>query len=164
MITLRHIFLVIHIISAGIWITQFVIEMAFVPILRAQRGKPLELALTLTQWRVLSLMGQVGGMGILLTGLALIAVDGFGLLGIGGSFTPTWLLIKQLVYIVAMILVGALIVPYNARIEKQLAEAAESASVVTPEVRRLSERVRNASFMVNLLVLVNIILAVWKPA
>ncbi|MCC7448518.1 MAG: DUF2269 family protein [Anaerolineae bacterium] len=164
MITLRHILLVIHIISAGIWITQFVIEMAFVPILRAQRGKPLELTLTLAQWHVLSVMGRVGGMGVLLTGLGLIAVDGFGLLGIGTGFTPTWLLIKQLVYIVAMILVGTLVVPYTARVEHELAEAAEGTSIVTPEVRQLSERIRNASLAVNLLVLINIILAVWKPA
>lgn len=164
MITLRHLLLIIHIISAGIWIAQFAVEMAFVPILRSQRGKPLELTLTMTQGRVLSRMGQIGGLGILLTGLGLIAVDGFGLLGIGGSFTPTWLLIKQIVYIVAMVVVGALIVPNSARIEKQLAEAAQGASVVTPEIQQLNGRVRNASLVINLLVLTNIILAVWKPA
>jgi len=163
MITLRHIFLVIHIIAAGIWIAQFVVQLAFASILRMQRGRPLELTLTLTQWQVLSIMGQVGGIGILLTGLGLTAVDGYGLLNIGGNFTPTWLISKQLVYIVAMILVATLVVPYTARIEAELAEMAAGASTVTPEIRALSERVRNASLLVNLLVLVNIILAVWKP-
>jgi hypothetical protein len=42
--------------------------------------------------------------------------------------------------------------------------AAQNASGITPEIRQLSERMLLISRFTNLLVLVNIVLAVWKPA
>jgi hypothetical protein len=163
MITIRQILIALHIISAGIWIAQVAADFAFAGVMRGSKGKPIELPLMMAQGRVVGFLGQVGGIGILLTGFGLIWVDGLSFLGIGG-FTPTWLLIKQIVYLVAMGIVFFFIVPTQRKIVPQFIEAARGTPSVTPEIRQLSAQLTNASRLINLLVLVNIVLAVWKPA
>jgi len=163
MITIRHILLVLHIIAAGVWIAQVAAEIGFTAVMRGSQGKPIELPLMMAQGRVVSFMGQVGGIGILLTGFALLWADGLAFLNIGG-FTPTWLLIKQIVYLLAMLIAFAILMPMQRRLVPQFIEAARGTPTVTPEIRRLNTQLRNVSRLINLLVLVNIFLAVWKPA
>lgn len=162
MITIRHILLALHIIAAGIWIAQLAAEVAFTAVMRGSQGKPIELPLLMAQGRVLSFMGQVGGIGILLTGFALLWADGLSFLGIGG-FTPTWLLIKQIIYVIAMFVALAVLVPQQRKLIPQFIEAARGTPTVTPEIRQLSNRLTWISRFINLLVVINILLAVWKP-
>ena len=162
MITIRHILLALHIISAGIWIAQLAAEFAFRSVMRGSQGKPIELPLLMAKVRVVNFMGQAGGIGILLTGFALLWTDNLSFLGIGG-FTPTWLLIKQIVYLVAMGIAFMFIIPTQRKLVPQFIEAARGTPTVTPEIRQLSAQMTNASRLINLLVMVNIVLAVWKP-
>ncbi len=162
MITLRHILLTLHIISAGIWIAQVAAEFAYRSVMRGSQGKPIELPLLMAKVRVVNFMGQVGGIGILITGFALLWTDGLTFLGIGG-FTPTWLLIKQIVYLMAMGIAFLVIIPTQRKLVPQFIEAARGTPTVTPDIRKLAGQMTNASRLVNVLVLVNIFLAVWKP-
>lgn len=159
---LRTILLVLHIISAGVWIAQAVADLAFVRVMRSSEGKPVELPLLMAQTRVLTVMGQFGGIGILLTGFGLLWVDGFSFLGVGG-FTPNWLLVKQIVYLVAMGLAFVVLIPAQNRLRPQFVVAAKGTPKVTPEIRQLSQRMMLTSRLINVLVLVNILLGVWKP-
>lgn len=160
--TLRVILIVLHIIAAGVWIAQAVADLAFGRVMRGSEGKPVELPLLMAQTRVLTVMGQVGGIGILLTGFGLIWVDGYSFLGIGG-FTPNWLMVKQIVYLAAMGLAFVVLIPAQNRLRPQFIAAAKGTPKVTPEVRQLSERMMLTSRLINLLVLLNILLGVWKP-
>ncbi|MEP7292810.1 MAG: hypothetical protein ABI835_13590 [Chloroflexota bacterium] len=149
----KAILLALHIISAGAWISQFIAEFAMERFARKMSGKPGAQLLGMAEGQVASLLGQIGGIGILLTGLGLIGVDGYALFGIGG-YTPTWLIIKQVVYVVAMAIVGGVVIRGTRGLE---AAAAAGQPVEIPS------RVIMASRLVNVLVLVNIFLAVWKP-
>lgn len=160
---IRYILLALHIISAGIWIAQLAAEVGFIAVMRGSQGKPIELPLLMAQGRVLSFMGQVGGIGILLTGFGLLWTNGLSFLGIGG-FTPTWLLIKQIVYLVAMLIVFLALVPQQRKLIPKIIEAARGTPKVTPEIRQMNTRLTWISRFINLLVLVNIFLAVWKPS
>jgi hypothetical protein len=163
MTTARTIVLVLHIISAGCWTAEIIVELVSRPFLRANEGQPLEANLMLLRARIQSTLGSLGGFGILFTGFGLIAVDGLGFLGIGGGVTPTWLFIKQVIFLIALILVFTLLIPASVRGTRQLVEATRRAGSVTPEIRQLYTRVDFIGRFNNLLVLVNIILAVWKP-
>lgn len=147
------ILLALHIISAGAWISQFFAEYAMERFSRKMKGQPGAHLLGMAEGQVASLLGQIGGVGILITGLGLLGVDGYALLGIGG-FTPTWLFIKQVIYIIAMAIVGGVVIRGTRGME---AAAAAGNPVEIPP------RVLMASRLVNVLVLVNIVLAVWKP-
>jgi hypothetical protein len=162
MISIRIIVLALHIISAGIWIAQLAAEVAFTGVLRGSQGKPIELPLMMAQVRVVNFLGQVGGIGILLTGFGLLWIEGLAFLNIGG-FTPTWLLVKQVVYLAAMLIVFLVLVPTQRRLAPQFIEAARGTPKVTPEIRQLNRRLTWVSRLIDLLVLVNIVLAVWKP-
>jgi hypothetical protein len=148
----RVIFLVIHIISAGLWIAQFPVSLLLDQVRKNISAEALP-AFRMTQGRVLSGLGQLGGMGIILSGFGLIWADGWGLFNLTAP-TPAWLVIKQIFYVVAMGIVGALVVPGQRKMMQATTQADADAAV---------NRAILASHIVNLIVLVNIVLAVWKP-
>jgi len=158
---LRNLLLVIHIISAGFWISQLPVELIFRRMQKRAEGTPAELTLMTTSMQLLGGLGQFGGMGILITGLGLVILEGLGFLGIGGS-TPTWLVIKQVIYLILLAMVFTLIRQGSERIAAALEQARAAGGVVTPEIRGLAERFGRIALTHNLLVLVNILLAVWK--
>src|SRR5215510_1392606 len=98
MITLRTIFLFLHICSVSMWVAEAAVSLILGRFIRAYEGQPVEATLTLAMGLLQRGLGTIAGMGILLTGLGLIWQDHYGLLGIGGGITPTWLFIKQVVY------------------------------------------------------------------
>jgi hypothetical protein len=159
---LRVLLIVLHIIFAGVWIAQFAAEIGFGLALRGSEGKAVELPLLMARTRVLGFMGQVGGIGILFTGFGLLWVTGLPFLGIGG-FTPTWLLIKQIVFLIAMVIVFIVLTPMQRRLVPQFVQAAKGTPTVTADIRALVSQMTSVSRLINLIVLVNIILGVWKP-
>ena len=159
---LRTILLVLHIISAGFWISQFPVELIFRRLQKRAEGTPAELTLMTTSMQLLGGLGQYGGMGILITGLGLVILEGLGFLGIGGA-TPTWLVIKQVIYLILLAMVFTLIRQGSERIGAALEQAKTAGGVVTPEIREQSARFGRIALAHNLLVLANIILAVWRP-
>ncbi len=161
MVALRVVFLVVHIISAGLWISEEFASVIIARLMRSQRGKPSELAFARVNLALNSTFGPIAGMGILVTGLGLTAVDGYSILDIGG-YTPTWLFVKQLVYIGLMILVTVYLQPTGKRLKRSF-EALTEDGIATDEVRALGSRIWMLGRIHTLLVLVNIILAVWKP-
>ncbi len=162
MLDIRVILLVIHIICAGLWIAQFVTTFVFERLIHVNEGKPSELTLMMAQIRVGSTAGMIAGNGILLTGLGLLATDHLGFLGIGDSITPLWLFIKQIVYIILLVIVFVGINPIAARLQKQIAVAAEGNTAATPEMRAALNRLRMIIYAHDAFVLLNIILAVAK--
>lgn len=162
MLNARTVLLVIHIICAGLWIAQFVTTFVFERMIRANESKPAELTLMLAQIKVSSIAGMIAGNGILLSGLGLLATSQLGLLGIGGTVTPLWLFIKQIVYIILLVIVFAAINPAAARLQAQVAAAAQGSTLATPEMRGTLKRLQKIVYVHDAFVLVNIILAVAK--
>ncbi len=160
----RTVLLILHILSAGIWISQAAVALVLGRIIHNFEGKPNELTLWMARGMLVGTMGAVGGLGILITGFGLIGVDGYGFLGLGGSTTPAWLFIKQAVYLVILAIVFGYIRPASNKVRAQLAAAAQGATTITPELRSINAQLETVGLIQNLLVLVNITLAVWKPA
>ncbi|MCA0454510.1 MAG: hypothetical protein LCI00_11090 [Chloroflexi bacterium] len=162
MLNARTILLVIHIICAGLWIAQFFTTFIFERLIRTHEGKPAELTLMLAQIKVSSIAGMIAGNGILLSGLGLLAVSHLGLLGIGGTITPPWLFIKQIIYIILLLIVFVGINPIAIRLQNQITAAANGAAAATPEMRADLNRLRMIVYAHDAFVLINIILAVAK--
>jgi hypothetical protein len=159
----RVVLLVLHIISAGVWIAQFPAELGFNIARRSVKGTPAELPVLIAEMRVLGLLGQIGGLGILITGFGLIGIQQLGFLNIGGV-TPNWLLVKQIIYLATLLIFIIGIMPATRKLRPMLVAAAQNATGITPEITELSNRLLLLSRITNLLVLINIVLAVWKPA
>ncbi len=149
----KAVLLALHIISAGAWMSQFFVEVVLERYAKKMKGQAGAQMIALSEGRASSLLGQVGGVGILITGLGLVGVDGYAILGIGG-FTPTWLFIKQVIYLIAMAIVGMVIIRGTRSFE---------ADVAAGRTTEIPSQVVLASRLVNVMVMVNIFLAVWKP-
>jgi hypothetical protein len=70
--------------------------------------------------------------------------------------------IKQVIYIILLVTVFALIRPQSERILAALRQAAQGSDGVTAEISDLAARFGMISTLHSVLVLVNIVLAVWK--
>jgi hypothetical protein len=160
--TIRIILLALHIVAAGFWISQFIAERATRVRLKDERGRPNSIALMMQRGRVIGMLGSIGGPLILLTGLGLLAVNGYAFLGIGG-YTPPWLFAKQVIALAALAIVFVWIQPRDKRLTAAFEAAATGDSHVTPEMLALEKQMVQISHVNHLIVLINIVLAVWKP-
>jgi hypothetical protein len=159
---LRVILLVLHIASAGIWLGQVPVQFVLGRMIRRSEGKPGELTLLISQLALGGFMGNVGGIGILITGFGLIGIEQVGFLSLGRT-TPAWLFIKQIVFIVTLVIAFAVIAPQQRKLRPHIAAAAESAGMVTPEIRQMAGAIKRAGLLISALVFINIVLVVWKP-
>ena len=154
-------FLAIHIIAAGFWISQFVAVMALERFAATVKGKPAEVAVKMAEGNIESMLGTFGGMGILISGLVLTFQFHYGILGIGGVYTPMWLVIKQVIFIIAMGIVGALVTRPASPIMEALGKALAAGQPVPSDTAAAFSRVQLMSRIVNVLVLVNILIGVF---
>ncbi|HVU11229.1 MAG TPA: hypothetical protein VHD90_08125 [Phototrophicaceae bacterium] len=151
----------LHIISAGVWISQFVAEFALDRLAQSMKGKAGQAIAVLGTARAASLMGTVGGTGILITGLLLTFEFRYGILGIGGVYTPTWLVIKQIIFIIAMALVGSMVTRTTRQALPQVMQAINAGTPLPAEAEAALNRATMVSRIVNLLVLINIFIGVY---
>lgn len=158
----RNILLIIHIISAGLWITEEFISFIMRRLIAANRDKPAELTLANATLVINGTFGPLASMGILLTGIGMTLNNGWVLLGIGG-FTPGWLFVKQVIYIVLIVFVMVVLRPQSEKLAAAFKAATSDGSMID-EARELGSRMWTLGTIHSLIVLVNIILAVWKPA
>lgn len=159
--TVRVILLIIHIISAGAWISEEVVGRIMKRLMDTQKGKPAELTLAKATLTLLSSIGPIASMGILITGIGMTLNNGWVLFGIGG-FTPTWLFIKQIIYVALIVIVMGFVRPNAERLQKAF-DVSTAGGVLTDEARGLLPQTWLLGDIHTLLVLINIILAVWKP-
>ncbi len=159
MLIARNLLLVLHIISAGIWIASFPIGLILDRMGKKAQGPAAGIYGAL-RGEMSGRLGQIGGIGILITGLGLIGIDKYGFLGIGCQ-TPTWLVIKQAIYVILFIIGVGVLGPIGIRIEKAMS-AARAGGAPPADVQALIARVKQLGYLTNLLVLINIGLAVWK--
>lgn len=154
-------FLAIHIISAGVWISQFFVEVALERFSQSLKGKPGQVIAVLAEARAANLMGMIAGVGILITGLILTYQFRYGILGLFGVATPTWLVIKQVIFIIAMALVGSMISRPTSRALPMMIQAMTSGQPMPADAEAIFNRVTLISRIVNLLVLINIFVGVY---
>ncbi|MBC7810956.1 MAG: hypothetical protein H7175_07420 [Burkholderiales bacterium] len=153
------ILLIIHIVSAGLWFAQFPLDFVMGRLVKTNEGKPSEAALLVAHLRAGTVLGQIAGPLVLLSGLGLLVVWHWGLFGLTAT-TPVWLIVKQVVYVILMGIVGAVITPNAKRIGTLVTELTQGkdASPVTPDMRAAYSRIMLVSRITGLLVLLNIII------
>ena len=148
-------FLAIHIIASGFWLSQFVAVMALERFAQVVKGKPAEVAIKMAEGNVESMLGTAGGLGILISGLVLTFQFHYGILGIGGVNTPMWLVIMQVIFVIAMGMVGALVTRPARPVMVALSKALGEGQPVPADAAAAFSRIQLMSRIVNVLVLIN---------
>lgn len=153
--------LIIHIIAAALWLSEEAIGIIFKRLIQANQGKPAELTLPQAALTLSGTFGPLASMGILLTGIGMTLHSGWALLGIG-AFTPGWLVLKQIIYLGLTAYVMVVLLPQSKRIEKLFGDSTAS-GILSDDGREHLHQFWMIGRVHTLIVLVNVLLAVWKP-
>ena len=162
--TMRTIFLILHIVCAGVWVSELVVSFVLRRLAKRLEDTPAEAWVRIGAGRTAALKGNIGGIGILVSGFSLIGVYRWGFLGLwAADVTPTWVILKQALFMVALVLVFAVVVPSQRRVRKPRLQAAEGGASVSVTERTTLDRAPLVSPIVGIVVLLNIIIGVCKP-
>ena len=157
------IFVILHILSAGVWIGLGVVTILTNNFRIRASGTLGELYLMRLTLICGSVMGNIGGIGILITGPAIAGIR--HLPWFGFSEAP-WLAIKQVVFLVVLAITFAIYVPRSKKIGRKIGEemgGAHPATGASSELRTMFDHIVTIGMIIQVLVLLNIILGEWQP-
>jgi len=156
-------FLILHIIAAGCWFSILFANIAMMGNLGRSQGTIGELYLMRSIISIGSVMGNIGGIGILISGLGLIVIQQQGIFPFG---VVNWRALKQTIFVILLAMTFGLMLPRVKTLRRLIAEelaGPDAAKGATNGLRSQLGGIRTIGMMMNLLVLLNIILGVWKP-
>ncbi|WP_219640464.1 DUF2269 family protein [Cohnella sp. CFH 77786] len=147
----------IHLISAAIWLGGAVYE-RFVVVQKARKvaGKELELEL-IKLFISTSRIFVPAVVLLLLSGIALTAQEKLAF------FSGDWLGMKQV--IMSLIILGFVFVqgPRNGKLSKQIEQDRQSGGIMSETTRQAFNRLYVGFDLIHIGVVINVLLAVWKP-
>ncbi|MBI3124994.1 MAG: hypothetical protein HYZ10_11380 [Ignavibacteriales bacterium] len=149
--------LTFHIVFAGIWLINFATE----PVLRWQiltnknkSGERKFISLYLT---FANLLGMIGAIGILTTGITLVLNSGYGFFRMTDNH---WLATKQILMIVLLIIIGAVLVPAAKKLRSALGNDLESGTPISDEGYKTLGKIFTLNKVINIIVLINFLFAI----
>lgn len=157
------IFVILHVLSAGVWIGLGVVTILTNNFRIRAAGTLGELYLMRLTLICGGVMGNIGGIGILISGPAMAGIHHLPWFAFS---TFPWLAIKQVVFVIVLAVTFAIYVPRSKKIGRRVGEemgGAHPASGASAELRAMFDRLITISMVIQALVLVNIILGVWQP-
>jgi len=156
-------FVILHILSAGVWIGLGVVTMLANRYRKRVAGSFGELYVMRITTIFAGVMGNVGGIGILITGSAIAGIRHLPWFDFGGV---PWLAVKQTVFVIVLAMTFAMFVPRSKQVKRMIGEAmggAQPHSGASDELRRAFDRFVAIGLAIQFLVLLNIILGEWQP-
>lgn len=149
-------FVILHIMSAtalvGLGLTTLVLN-GFRKKLEGTIGETYVMRAMLACSRT---MGNVGAIGLLITGAGIAGIGGLQWFAFG---TLPWLAVKQVIYLLILGMTFGLFVPRSRPVSKQLLDG----SPATPEIRKAINQIVTIQYAIQILALVNVVLGEWKP-
>lgn len=149
---------IVHIISAGLWLSLLVYGIVSRGRIAAAKGTASEKSLILNWISSLNLIGIIGSLGVLLTGLYLTIVMDYGFFKFasGGNH---WLYTKQFIMVIILILVGAVMIPTAKKIKSELVPGLKSDQPLTEEAYKLLGKLKTVDLSINVLIILNTLMA-----
>ncbi len=149
---------IIHVVSAGLWLSLLIYGFILRGRMAQSKGTSEEKGLILTWISSMNILGIVGSMGVLLTGLYLtIAMDyGFFKFASGGNH---WLYTKQFVMVIILILIGAVMIPTAKKIKGLLLPDLKSDRPLGEDAYALLGKLKRVDLSMSVLVILNILMA-----
>jgi hypothetical protein len=156
-------FVILHILSAGVWIGLGVVTVLANRYRKRIAGSYGELYIMKATLTFAAVMGNIGGIGILITGGAMTGIRHLPWFDFSGV---PWLAVKQVVFVIVLAMTFALFVPRSKKVKRLIGETMggpKPQAGAPAELRVLFDRVIAISIIMQLLVLLNIILGEWQP-
>ncbi|MCX6150681.1 MAG: hypothetical protein NTX22_09175 [Ignavibacteriales bacterium] len=156
--TLQAILLVVHILSAVIWLSLLPADLILRQFISASKGKSGERKLLSVYLKLTNTTGIIGMTGILITGIILISVLPYY------SFfqfsVNHWLATKQVIMVILIILTFAVLIPKAKKVRTELSDDFESSVELLPSFYEKLRGLWKIVTVINILVLINFLLAI----
>lgn len=156
-------FVVLHIICAGIWVALGVVAIFLNSFRKRVAGTAGELYLMRAIIMFGAIMGNIGGIGILVTGGAMTGMVWHGWFDFG---TLPWLATKQTIFVVLLIMTFAIMLPASKKAGRMIGEemaGLNPAGGASAGLRQAIDRVVAIGLFMQLLIITNIVLGEWGP-
>ena len=150
----------LHIIFAGFWLINFLAEPIFKKSIANSKGKAGENSLISLYLKFSNLSGTLAAVGILVTGILLVVLNpGYGFF----QFTANhWLVSKQIVMVVILILLGWKLIPTAKKLRLAISDEIKSPVEDKSQIHENLKKLYQVNFQVNLLVIVNFLMAITR--
>lgn len=148
-----HLFVSLHIIFAGIWLVNFIADFILKKNIFSSPDFLTSKKLTGIYLNFVNILGIAGSMGILLTGIYLVSTSGYGFFDFSSNH---WLVTKQVILVVILILIFALVIPTAKKVRGEM-----SKSQSIEEVKSLKKMFK-INLTINILVAINLLLALTR--
>lgn len=150
--------LVIHILSAVIWLGVFPAQLVIGKALKSAKGTPAEGRIVSLYLFLLNIAGIIGMTGILITGIYLVFILPYYSFF---SFSANhWLATKQVLMVILALLVFVEIIPTGKKVRGMLNGNLDIAGKFNDEFYSALGKLSNVSLAANILVLFNFLLAI----
>ena len=148
----------LHIIFAGIWLINLATDALLRRYILNNKGKIGEKKLVHLYLTFANLFGMVGALGILITGIAMVAENpAYGFFSMSSNH---WLATKQILMVVLLILLGAFIIPTAKRVRAAIGKDLENGEKINEEGYKSLQKLFRLNNAINMIVLINFLLAI----
>lgn len=160
-----NIFLFLHIFFAGMVLSLFPFSIFMKKKVARSKGTPVELYNIQMEFAVGRFMGMIGGIGLLIAGGAMTGIGKMPWFAFGNE-QYLWLAIKQVVYVVVLIVNFGFMMPVGKKAMPLIAQEMSKggAGGATDEIRALAAKAGMFGAIMGLLGLTNAILGVFGPS
>lgn len=138
----------LHVIFAGIWLSFFIIEL----VLRKQINKNVEADKVSNYLTFTNTFGIVGSLGILITGIFLVTMN--GQYGFFDMTSNHWLATKQIILVIILVMTGSLVIPNSNKVRMKIDN--EDINNNDGALKKLFR----ANLIINYLILLNLLFAI----
>lgn len=156
-------FLLLHLLCAAIWVGLGVVTLLTDRFRGRSAGTLGELYLMRSTLIYAAIMGNIGGIGILITGPGLAGIEHLPWFAFNGA---PWLAIKQLIFVIVLAMTFGLQVPMTKKVRARIAEemaGAHATHGASDGLRSSFAQLVRITHIMQILVLINVILGVLKP-
>jgi len=147
-----------HIVSAGIWLVNFILAPVLKNFIIKSKQKTGERKFIILYLNLVNLLGMIGSTGILLTGISMTALNpGYGFFQMTANH---WLAAKQIIMVVLLLIIFIYVIPQAKKIRASLGSDLESSSQISEEGYKYLGKMYKLNNLINVLVVVNFLFAI----
>lgn len=155
--TFYPILVTIHILFAGIWLANFLSDYILRGYIKNNQMKFGERKFIKLYLNYINIIGIVGSLGILITGISVVLLNpGFEFFQVTANH---WLITKQVIMVFILFIIGAKVIPAAKKVRLELGENLENSETLKPVVYENLKKLYRLNSVINLLVIINILLA-----
>jgi cytochrome bd-type quinol oxidase subunit 2 len=148
----------LHIIFAGGWIISLVTDSFLKQFISRRKGLPEEKTLISLYLNFSNLIGIIGSIGILLTGIIMVIMNpGYGFFQMTANH---WLTTKQILTVVLLIVIFVFVIPNAKKLRKSINDEISKQESLGDEAYKNLSRAYRLNIIINVIVLINFLFAI----